>query len=173
MLVLLAAAGCGSAAGRGAGRVERTFDVHWRDRASAQAVRYRIDGIAFHDGRWTVRATVANGTKVPLYEATWSPPGDNGVTWNGPALVYSGLDVLGQRRLIYVPADKETPDIAFPLRPGATWRGTIEGRIPDLPRLPRADDIWVRYPVFGLGQPWDGLNSALAVQWISAKAVRL
>jgi hypothetical protein len=31
----------------------------------------------------------------------------------------------------------------------------------------------VRYPVFGVGQPWDGLNTALAVQWISEKAVRL
>jgi hypothetical protein len=95
------------------------------------------------------------------------------VTWNGPALVYSGEDVLGTRRLIYVPAEKETPDIAFPLRSGSTWRGTIEGKIPAAPALPRRDEIWVRYPVFGLGQPWDGQNTALAVQWISAKAVEL
>ena len=87
--------------------------------------------------------------------------------------VYSGEDVLGTRRLIYVPAEKETPDIAFPLRPGSTWRGTIEGKIPAAPALPRRDEIWVRYPVFGLGQPWDGQNTALAVQWISAKAVEL
>jgi hypothetical protein len=147
--------------------------VHWRDHANAQRVRYRIDGITFHDGRWSVRATVTNATREPLYEATWAPPGDSGVTWNGPALVYSGHDVLGNRRLIFVPADKETPDIAFPLRPGATWRGTIEGKIPATPPLPRNDDIWVRYPIFGVGQVWDGVNSALAVQWISEQAVRL
>jgi hypothetical protein len=164
--------GCGSSAG-GAGNVERSFDVHWRDQANAHPVRYRIDGITFHDGRWSVRATVTNATRDPLYEATWSPPGDIGVTWNGPALVYSGLDVLGSRRLIFVPADTETPDIAFPLRPGATWHGTIGGKIPATPPLPHKDDIWVRYPVFGVGQAWDGVNNALAVQWISAKAVQL
>jgi hypothetical protein len=172
-MLVLAAAGCGAAPRAPTARIERTFDVHWRDAASAHRVRYRVDRVVFHDGRWRVRATVTNRTNEPLYEATWSPPGDFGVTWNGPALVYSGLDVLGQRRLIYVPADKETPDIAFPLQPGATWRGTIEGKIPSSPTLPRGGDIWVRYPVFGVGQPWDGLNTALAVQWISEKAVRL
>ncbi|MFL5927877.1 MAG: hypothetical protein ACJ77E_13200 [Gaiellaceae bacterium] len=172
-MAALTAVGCGSPTDARAPRIERSFDVHWHDAASAQPVHYAIDRIVFHDGRWRVRATVTNSTKEPLFEATWSPPGDFGVTWNGPALVYSGIDVLGQRRLIYVPADKETPDIASPLRPGATWRGTIEGKIPTSPALPRAADIWVRYPVFGIGQPWDGVNTALAVQWISAKAIRL
>ena len=172
-MLVLAAAGCGAESSAPTVRIERAFDVHWRDAASAHPVRYHIDRVVFHDGRWRVRASVTNGTNEPLYEATWSPPGDFGVTWNGPALVYSGLDVLGQRRLIYVPADKETPDIALPLRPGATWQGTIEGKVPSSPALPRGEDIWVRYPVFGVGEPWDGENSALAVQWISEKAVRL
>jgi hypothetical protein len=165
--------GCGSAARGPATNIERTFDVHWRDHANAYPVRYRVDGITFHDGRWSVRATVVNATAGPLYEATWAPPGSNGVTWNGPALVYSGRDVLGNRRLIFVPADRETPDIAFPLRRGATWRGTIEGKIPATPPLPHDDEIWFRYPVFGVGQVWDGVNSALAVQWISERAVLL
>lgn len=172
-MVLALLTGCGSSAGENTGTVERTFNVHWRDHADQHQVRYRVDGITFHDGRWSLHATVTNASRDPLYEATWSPPGDPGVTWNGPALIYSGLDVLGNRRLIYVPAERETPDIAFPLRPGATWRGTIEGKIPSTPPLPHGSDIWVRYPVFGVGQPWDGVNSALAVQWISARGVQL
>jgi hypothetical protein len=31
----------------------------------------------------------------------------------------------------------------------------------------------VRYPMFGIGEVWDGLNSALAVQWISRNGVQL
>jgi hypothetical protein len=104
----------------------------------------------------------------------WSPPGnDSWRVWNGPALVYSGLDVLGNRRLIYVAADREEPNIPYPLKPRATWRGTISGKIPAEPRLPRATDIWVRYPVFGIGHAWDGTNPAEAIQWISQKAVQL
>jgi hypothetical protein len=94
------------------------------------------------------------------------------VTWNGPALVYSGLDVLGNRRLIYLPADTEQPKLPSPLRDGATWRGTIGGKLPATPPLPRRREIWLRYPVFGVGQPPE--TSTLApVQWISEKAVEL
>jgi hypothetical protein len=110
---------------------------------------------------------------MALYQAIWSPPGSDGVTWNGPALVYSGLDVLQQRRLIFVPADREQPNMPFPLAPGATWRGTISGNVPASPPLPRADEIWLRFPVFGIGHVWDGVSQALAVAWISRKAVRL
>jgi hypothetical protein len=127
----------------------------------------------FHDGRWSAGVSITNQTGKPLYEATWSPPGSNGRTWNGPALVYSGLDVLGARRLIFVPADRERPDIPFPLPAGATWRGTIGGKVPASPPLPRGDAIWVRYPIFGLGQIWDGFGAASAVQWISSKSVQL
>ena len=81
--------------------------------------------------------------------------------------------MLGNRRLIYLPAHSEQPAIPFPLRDGATWRGTIEGRIPADPPLPRGEPIWVRYPVFGVGRPWDGFTAALAVQWISERSVEL
>jgi hypothetical protein len=172
-LALLAATGCGTSTGGREARIERTFDVHWRDRASEIVVHYRTDRIVFHDGRWSVGVTVANDSDKPLYETTWSPPGDIGAVWNGPALVYSGLDVLGNRRLIFVPADRESPEIAFPLEPGATWHGTIEGDVPTTPRIPRRSDIWVRYPMFGIGQVWDGVNAALAVQWISKNSVEL
>jgi hypothetical protein len=95
------------------------------------------------------------------------------MTWNGPALVYSGLDVLGSRRLIYVPADREVPDIPYPLPRGATWSGTISGAVPADPKLPHGSPIWVRYPVLGVGQPWDGVTPTAAVQWISTKAIEL
>jgi hypothetical protein len=45
--------------------------------------------------------------------------------------------------------------------------------IPQRPALPRGRPIWVRYPVFGLGRPWDYLTPSLAVQWISGKGVQL
>jgi hypothetical protein len=81
--------------------------------------------------------------------------------------------VLQNRRLIYVPADREQPDIPYPLPPGATWHGTISGQVPARPRLPRATQIWIRYPVLGVGAPWDGFTPAGALQWISQKAVEL
>jgi hypothetical protein len=166
-------AGCGSQSRSPAQKIERTFDVAWRDRANSVAITYTTRDLRFHDGRWSAELTVHNGSNKPLYEAAWAPPDSNGLTWNGPALVYSGLDVLGSRRLIYVAAVEEKPDIPFPLRPGATWRGTIEGKVPNEPQLPHGKPIWVRYPVFGIGQPWDGANTALAVQWISDKSVEL
>ena len=172
-LLVAVLAGCGSQAETRAQRVERTFDVAWRDQANSVAITYTAHRISFHDGRWSAQVTVHNGSGKPLYEAAWSPPDSNGSVWNGPALVYSGLDVLGNRRLIYVPAHNERPDIPFPLRDGATWRGTIEGTLPREPALPHGTPIWVRYPVFGIGQPWDGFSAALAVQWLSNKSVEL
>ena len=117
-MLAAALAGCGSQSGTGASPIERSFDVAWRDRAASVAVTYTARHVTFHDGRWSAEVTVHNGSGKPLYEAAWSPPDSNGVTWNGPALVYSGLDVLGTRRLIYVPASKEEPEIPFPLRDG-------------------------------------------------------
>lgn len=133
---------------------------------------YSATNLTFHDGRWSARIAITNDTGKPMYEATWSPPGDYGMTWNGPALVYSGVDVLQKRRLIYVPADREKPDIPYPLPAGATWHGTISGKVPAKPRLPRASQIWIRYPVFGVGSAWDGYSSG-ALQWISQKAIEL
>ena len=171
MLVAVCAAGCGAAPQEPAARIERAFTTDWHDHADSVDVRYTTTRIVFHDGRWTANVTVTNRSDKPLYEATWAPAGWR--SWNGPALVYQGLDVLGARRLIYVPAASEEPRIPYPLRPGATWRGTVVGKIPAAPALPRNDEIWLRYPVFGIGQPWDGVNNALAVQWISDKSVAL
>jgi hypothetical protein len=153
-------------------RIERTFDIHWHDHASSLDVSYTASDLVFHGGRWSARVSVHNGSPQALYEVAWSTDAQH-ITWNGPALVFSGLDVLGNRRLIYFPADRETPAIPLPLRSGATWRGTIGGSIPDKPSLPRGRPIWVRYPVFGIGQPWDGFNAATAVQWISNRGVTL
>ena len=172
MFAALAVAGCG-ARSHAAPKIERTFAVRWHDTATAERIAYGAERIAFHDGRWSARISITNDTPAPLYEATWSPPNDYGRVWNGPALVYSGVDVLGNRRLIFVPADREEPDIPFPLRPGATWRGTISGKVPAEPSLPQATPIWVRYPVFGVGATWDGVTPSVAVQWISQKAVQL
>jgi hypothetical protein len=171
--VAFCAAGCGASSNAGAPRIERTFHVAWRDVATAERIAYATDRITFHDGRWSADIAITNNTGKPLYESTWSPPDNYGRTWNGPALVYSGLDVLGSRRLIYVPADREAPDVPFPLKPGATWHGTISGDIPSEPRLPRKTSIWVRYPVFGVGAPWDGVTPTAAVQWISQRGVEL
>lgn len=170
-LVLAAlAAGCG-ATERGPA-IERTFDVDWHDRASQVDVRYAARHIVFHDGRWSAEVTVRNRSGSPLYEAVWSPPGDPGTTWNGPALVYSGLDVLGTKRLIFVPADTEKPKLPVPLANGATWHGTVGGKLPEKPALPRGTTIWLRYPMFGLGRPYDGTPSS-GVQWISDKGFQL
>jgi hypothetical protein len=49
----------------------------------------------------------------------------------------------------------------------------VSGPIPDAPPLPHGRPIWIRYPVFGIGQIWDGINPALAVQWISDRSVAL
>ena len=119
--------------------------------------------------------TVHNGTTEPLYEADWRPPESVNpfFTWNGPAIVFNGLDVLGNRRLIYFPADREEPALPYPLRPGQTWTGTIGGRLPPRPALPRRTAIWFRYPLFGLGKPWDNITTTDVVQWISDKSVEL
>jgi hypothetical protein len=163
-------AGCGSHAE--SARIERAFAVDWHDRAGAVDVVYTARRLRFHDGRWSARISVSNRSTKPLYETAWAPDSSH-VRWDGPAIVFSGLDVLGNRRLIYFPADREEPAIPLPLRPGATWRGTVSGPIPDAPPLPRGRPIWIRYPVFGIGQIWDGINPALAVQWISDRSVAL
>jgi hypothetical protein len=152
--------------------VERGFAVDWHDRANAVDVRYAVTSIRFHGGRWSAGISVRNASTQPLYETPWAPD-SNHIRWDGPALVFSGLDVLGDRRLIYFPADREEPTIPLPLRPGALWRGTVSGPVPDAPPLPPGEPIWVRYPVFGIGQVWDGVNPALAVQWISNRSVTL
>jgi hypothetical protein len=81
--------------------------------------------------------------------------------------------VLGSRRLIYLAADSETPALPYPLKAGASWTGTIGGKIPSSPVIPRGQPIWLRYPVFGIGRPWDGIDAALGLQWISSKGVQL
>jgi hypothetical protein len=172
LMVVLASTGCGASAHSTAPTIERTFHVNWHESATSVAVHYSTSRLTFHDGRWSAAITVTNDSDKPLYEGTWSPtPG--GFSWNGPALVYSGLDVLQTRRLIYVPADTEQPAIPFPLKPGKSWHGTIAGKVPLDPPLPKADPIWVRYPVFGVGQVWDNFTPTSAVQWISQKAVQL
>jgi hypothetical protein len=170
-LTVAVAAGCGTQ-GRDAPTVDRAFAIEWHDRASSVAIAYTTRRLILRNGRWSAQVTVHNGTGKPLYEAEWEPPGSNGVTWNGPALVYSGLDVLGNRRLIYLPADTEQPKLPLPLPDGATWRGTIGGRLPTTPALPRRREIWLRYPVFGVGQPPEA-SQLPPVQWISEKAVEL
>ena len=171
-MLLLTAVGCGAAPISPATKIERTFNVSWHEHASQIDVRYSTTRIVFHDGRWSADIAVSNQSGKPLYEGTWSPaPGS--FTWNGPALVYSGLDVLGERRLIFVPADREQPDIPFPLKSGATWHGTVSGKVPAVPPLPKADSIWVRYPVFGVGAIWDNFTTSSSVQWISQKAIEL
>lgn len=155
-------------------RVERTYDVAWRDHASSLDLRYTTTQVAFHDGRWSARITIANHSDKPLYEPAWTPPtGSRYSAWYGPALVYNGTDVLGSRRLIFVVADTERPAVPYPLPPGATWSGTIGGPLPSKPLIPRGSPVWVRYPTFGIGAPWDGTNAALAVTWISDKSVEL
>lgn len=171
LLLVAVTAGCGTTA-RGP-TIERTFDVDWHDRASQVDVTYTARRILLHDGRWSAQVTVHNKSGSPLYEAVWAPPGDPGTTWNGPALVYSGLDVLGSRRLIFVPADTEQPRLPVPLANGATWHGTIGGKLPIKPALPHGTTIWLRYPMFGLGRPYDGYTTSLAVQWISDKGFQL
>jgi hypothetical protein len=170
LVAVLLTAGCGSEAA--APKIERTFNVAWHDRASQVAISYTARNIVFHDGRWSADVTVHNATGKPLFEATWPLPGPIGSEWDGPALVYSGLDVLGNRRLIYVPAEREVPAIPKPLANGATWHGTISGKVPRKPELPHGSQIWFRYPVFGVGQEF-GLVAALDTQWISDKAITL
>jgi hypothetical protein len=175
VLVALLAAGCGSAASRDGGqKIERTFPVRWVDRPSQTPVVYTTRGIRFHLGRWSAVVTVANNTGKPLYEARWTPTDSFGSTWNGPALVFSGLNVMGARQLIFSPADTEVPQIPFPLPPGARWHGTIGGRLQAVPKLPHGSPIWLRFPVFGVGEPWNSSTSpALGVTWISDKAIEL
>ena len=72
-----------------------------------------------------------------------------------------------------MPADHEQPDIPFPLEAGDTWHGTVSGKVPAVPPLPKADPIWVRYPVFGVGAIWDNFTTSSSVQWISQKAIQL
>jgi hypothetical protein len=166
-VLLFTTAGCGSETANPSTKIERTFVVDWHEKSASVNLRYTASRVAFHDGRWSVDVGVTNETGHPLYEAIWSPaPGD--FTWEGPGLAYSGLDVLGNRRLIFVPADREQPAIPFPLEPGATWRGTVSGKVPATPPLPRGRAIWFRYPVFALDSP-----DAAKVHWISDRSVQL
>ena len=171
---MLLLAGCGSKTAA-TQRIERSFDVSWHDKASALALGYTTRDFRFHDGRWSARISVHNGTDEPLYEADWAPSESANpyFTWNGPAIVFNGLDVLGNRRLIYFPADHEEPALPYPLRPGQTWSGTIGGKLPARPALPKASPIWMRYPLFGLGKPWDNITTTDVVQWLSDKSVEL
>jgi hypothetical protein len=167
VVLLLSAAGCGSGTAAQQTKIERTFVVDWHEKSARVNLHYSASRVVFHDGRWSADVTVENETGLPLYEATWSPsPGK--FTWEGPALVYSGLDVLGNRRLLVVAADTEQPDIPFPLKPGATWHGTISGDVPARPALPRGEPIWLRYPVFSVGH-----FASSMVHWISNKSVQL
>ena len=174
MLATILAAGCGAqTASTGPPKIDRTFDVEWHDKATSIPVSYVTHRLFFHDGRWSADVTIRNESDKPLYETVWSQD-KAGFRWDGPALVYSGLDVLGARRLIYVPADDERPELPFPLRPGQSWRGTVSGKVPSKPALPRNSDIWLRFPVFGIGQKWSTYdNPALAVQVISERGVTL
>jgi hypothetical protein len=148
--------------------------VHWTDRPSQTPVVYTTRHIRFHAGRWSAQITVANNTGKPLFEARWAPSDSFGSDWNGPALVFSGLNVMGARQLIFSPADTESPKLPFPLQPGGRWRGTIGGRLEPVPKLPRGEPIWIRFPVFGVGEPWNTSTSpALGVTWISDKAIQL
>jgi hypothetical protein len=169
-LVVVSATACGSRAGHL--DIERSFRVGWHDRASSLDIEYTVARLAFHEGRWSAQVSIHNGSSKPLFEVAWDPDSRH-ITWYGPALVFSGKDVLGNRRLIYFPADREQPTIPLPLRGGATWRGTVGGELPDKPPIPRGQPIWFRYPMFGIGEVWDELNPALAVQWISAEGVTL
>ena len=169
---MLLAAGCGSSTAERGPPIERTFDIDWHDRASAQKIEYTARQIVFHHGRWSARITLHNGTDKLLYPAPWKPSDSNGLTWNGPALVYSGVDVLGNRRLIYVPADSATPEMPFPLARGATWRSTVSGKVPARPALPRGNKIWLRYSVVVAGMPYaEAAGNGDKVDWISDKAV--
>lgn len=161
-------AGCGAAANGRAQPIERSFDVHWHDRAASTAMTYTTDHLVFHAGRWSAHVSVTNRTGGAVSELTWAVEGD-WHTWNGPALVYPGQDVLGSKQLIYVPADRVQPAIPYPLRNGATWSGTIGGKIPEAPLIPAGKPIWFRYPVFTVGAGVSGRP----VQWISEKSVQL
>jgi hypothetical protein len=173
VLVLLAT-GCRSSTSAHGPKIERTFDVDWHDHASAQKIQYSAHHIVFHDGRWSARITLHNGTDKPLYPAPWEPAESKGFTWNGPALVYSGRDVLGNRRLIYVPADAARPTMPFPLQQGATWRSTVSGKVPTKPALPRREKIWLRYSVVLVGVPFvNAAGNGDKVDWISDKAIEL
>ena len=169
----IAAAGCGATGGSSVVGIERTFPINWADHADAVKIDYTATGLRLHDGRWTANVSVENRSGGPLYETTWAPQGDFGSTWNGPALVYSGLDVLGDRRLIFLPADREEPSIPYPLQNGKSWHGTISGKLQAKPVIPHGQPIWVRYPMFGIGRPWDNVTAATAVGWISEKSVKL
>jgi hypothetical protein len=161
-------AGCGASSHDRAQPIERSFDVHWHDRAASTPITYTTDHLVFHDGRWSARISVTNRTGGAVFELTWAVAGD-WRTWNGPALVYPGEDVLGGKHLIYVPADQVEPPIPYPLRNGATWAGTIQGKIPSAPLIPHGQPIWFRYPVFNVGAGVSGRP----VQWISEKSVQL
>ena len=162
--------GCGAQAGT-APKIERTFDLGWHERASQVAISYTTSRIAFHDGRWSAEVTVANHTGKPLYEVTWSLA-DNHRTWNGPALVYSGLDVLGTRQLIYVAADEELPRSRTRSRPARRGTARSAARCTRRRCCRTEQSIWLRYPVFWLGAPFGG-ETQQSVQWISLKAIEL
>lgn len=166
-------AGCGTQSRAQTTGIERTFDVHWRDHASSTALSYTTRHIVFHAGRWSARISVHNGTTSPAYESQWEIPGSNHRTWSGPALVYSGFNVLHDRQLIFVPVDRATPPVPSPLPAGATWHGTISGKIPTAPPLPRSNTIWVRYPVFSIGDPYGPGGGLPPQQWISMQGIRL
>jgi hypothetical protein len=173
-VLLLVTVGCGSAAVARGPRIERAFEVDWHDHATVQPISYTARRIVFHGGRWSAEITLHNGTSQPLYPAPWEPADSKGFTWNGPALVYSGLDVLGDRRLIYVPADAASAEMPFPLKPGATWRATVGGKVPNTPPLPKRNTIWLRYSLVLVGVPFGRvLGNAQSVDWISEKGIEL
>jgi len=166
-------AGCGSSSARGPA-IERSFDVDWHDHATVQPIQYTARHIVFHDGRWSAEITLHNGTAKPLYPAPWEPSASKGFVWNGPALVYSGHDVLGGRRLIYVPADSARPPMPFPLPRGETWRATVGGKVPAKPVLPRHETIWLRFSVVLVGVPFaEAVGNAERVDWISEEGIAL
>ena len=173
-MLLAVLTGCGSRTLARGPKIERTIAVEMHDHASVQKISYTARHIVFHAGRWSAAITLHNGTSQVLYPAPWEPSDEKGFTWNGPALVYSGLDVLGERRLIYVPADSSSSEMPFPLKPGATWSATVSGKVPSEPPLPRHDRIWVRYSVVYVGVPFAHVvGNAERVDWISERGFEL
>ena len=124
--------------------LRRRLARHTRPRSDLSTSARRL---VFHDGRWSAESRCTTAAASRSTCASGRPPTRTGSVWNGPALVYSGKDVLGDRRLIYVPADTAKPEMPFPLARGATWRGTVVGKVPAKPPLPpKGEPIWLRYP---------------------------
>ena len=138
------------------------------DHATSIAVAYVTHRLVFHDGRWSARVSVHNGERTSRCTRRTGRRPTRRLHLERP-----GARLLGPRRARQSAAHLRAADRRGRRDPVPAahrrrrWRGTVGGKVPRQPPLPRGQPIWLRYPSSASASRGTSITTALAVQWIS------